>query len=337
MAGHSNQYARKPGRHHVTEQPGAGPGSLLAQAIRPSSRPAPVEVADALAMLARDLDIDIRRAAARHPACPLHALDLLRDDSDPETCAWVASNPRCQPEWLRQLAQHPNPNVRWQAASNPNVPPDLLRQLGLSDDWSVARAAFGNPAALPETLQIWAQHIARDTDYQPFGPICSNRKSWAGTWSQFPSHFRISTRLLAGHLNTPPPMLGAVGLYEQQTVRVRGVGNFQLDTVREIAIRNPSFPPGLLDGLSQDPQIPIRMAVASNPNCPPAAMRRLARSTARSMATTLADNPGLPPDLFEKLLRHPDRQVAQAAAANPGCPPHLRVLWQLAHDEAGTG
>lgn len=120
-----------------------------------------------------------RLRAARSSDIPA-VLRHLADDPEISVRQAVAENPATPPGTLDQMARAPAESVRWYVAANPSTPPGTVELLASDSNSNVRIAVAGRPDCPPATLAQLAQTGG------------------------------LVRRVVAGHRNTPPGVLGCL-------------------------------------------------------------------------------------------------------------------------------
>ena len=144
--------------------------------------------AEALAALARDPSLEVRRNVAKNPATPDEALAVLAEDSDTAIRLRVAADPSAPDEALRVLAAASDENIRAAVATNPATAATLLETL--SEDLSdLVRSCVGaNPSAPVSTLA----RLAGDPDTTVRLAVISNPSAPAEALIEASAHTAAS-------------------------------------------------------------------------------------------------------------------------------------------------
>lgn len=254
-------------------------------ATNPSTPP------DALMVLARDPDKEVRQKVATNPSTPPDALMVLARDPDEDVRLHVASNPLVREELLAVQANDPYNYVREWAASNPLTPQELVVALADDQDEGVRKNVARNPLTPPEVLMA----LAGDSDRNVRLQVVTNP-------STTPEVFVILAgdpdegvrREVARNPSTPPDALTVLASDPVMAVRrweeaknpltpaevLEVLASHPEDSVRQEVAKNPSTPPKVLVALATDPIWDVLEAVVKNPSTPP--------ETSATLANTLA-------------------------------------------------
>lgn len=102
----------------------------------------------------------------------------------------------------------------------------------------------------------------------------------------------------------------------------------QFEGVRRRLAEYPHLDPVILEALSQDEHLHVKMAAARNPNTPSAALGLLEQGPARA---ALAQNPATPLQVLRKLACDGDLDIRRGLAENPACP--ADILFKLGQNQ----
>ena len=86
---------------------------------------------EALAILAKDEDVDVRRGVAWNRNTPAETLTLLAKDEDVDVRYRVAMNPNTHTKTLILLAKDEHWYVRYGVARHPNTPDEVKKSIKL--------------------------------------------------------------------------------------------------------------------------------------------------------------------------------------------------------------
>lgn len=101
-------------------------------------------------------------------------------------------------------------------------------------------------------------------------------------------------------------------------------------SVRVFVADNPNTPPDVLDNLSND-DASIKASVARNENTSTETLEKLSTDNKDYVRSAVADNPNTPPDVLDKLSEDKDLFVKGSVAKNENTP--IEVIEKLAHDD----
>ena len=230
---------------------GGGPGTLAATA-RAASVSADPEVralvascwvdgaeiapAAALARLASDSEIEVRRWVAGNAGCPSAVMGLMSLAEDETLRLTVAERNDCPPSVLARLVNDRDEGVCEAATRNPACPHSTLLRLGYGDSdlefyrWHVAH----NPSCPPDLLDDLVDDIDVDT-------------------------------AMAAAANSNCSVETAQRLVDDPR-----------EEMRAMAARHPSCPPQRLQELARDDDSDVRYWAALHPSCPSESLALLA-------------------------------------------------------------
>ena len=116
----------------------------------------------ALAALAGDRALEIRRRVSASRRCPPAALRSLARDAAVAVRSRVAENPECPPEAFAVLASDGTEPVRVSAAGNMSCPSGVLDELAADPSDAVRSAVAANPACPSGALAVLSsdRHLA---------------------------------------------------------------------------------------------------------------------------------------------------------------------------------
>ena len=274
----------------------------------------------ALAKLARDPDPEVRRTVAWNDATPPAALAKLARDPDPDVRRTVARTYATPPAVLAKLARDPDLEVRRWVAENGATPPTALAELMYDLDLEVRPGVARNYATPPATLV----ELARDPDPQVRQEVVNNGATPPAMLAELAREPRL--RIGAG-LNSAISPGTLVELARDPDPEVRRGAARNDPALAELA-RDPN--PEVLAELARDPNPEVRRGVAANAAAPPATLAELAHDPDLEVRRWVAENGATPPVDLTELARHPDPEVRRGVAGNVATPP--ATLAELARD-----
>ncbi|WP_432031448.1 hypothetical protein [Streptomyces antibioticus] len=298
------------------------------------------------AALLADPDDEVRESALRHlrhedpawvestlPAHPSHARTgallhdalsrtvvdrVLTDPAGPDERAMIAGNPSLPADVVVLLAGDPDPEVRERIAHRADLGPAERRALALDPDPRVRLAVSVHPA--------WSEEERARIDYTvPQDGL---------------------------FLHCPPPLTPR----DPDAVRRDALSAHPL--LRRRAARDHTLPPDLLERLTADDDLGVRVLLAQNhPDAPPALLLRAfleytgsgredlllrprfpadglavhADAADPAVRALAARDPGTAPGTLERLTRDPDPSVRAAVTHHPNLPQNR--LTELLDDE----
>lgn len=315
------------------------------------NRSVPIEV---LGALTRDVDLEVRRAAAKNPRTPVRALCDLLDDDDSVTrsnargtaAAVLTGNAAltateldafagCEAAEVRAaLARHklvpaitlltlagdPDVAVREavaQAVSNRELDPEALTQLAHVDAAEV-RASVADAGGLPFDV---LRGLAHDSDERvrraaARGPYVGSRKDRVQDLIRIVEEAGVPDRTLRACARSPHrEVREAVASHPDASAAL--LANMVRDEqakVRSAVACNANAAAESLAALAADNDASVRKGVATNPCAGASLLTALAQDRAAEVRLTVASNPSTPSDALEHLASDRDVEVALAVA-----------------------
>lgn len=305
-------------RAAVAENPHATPQDLLWLAqdaehvtIREGVAAHPNTPGELLTRLATDGERAVRLQVARNPSAPPEALEALVGDEGFMVREAVAAHALCPPDILTRLAADPNERVKFVARLRTGPISETAATEALATRRRQVKLAL---SATPGTPRPAVEQLARDRNPQVRAQIALHPQLPDGTRRHLTSDPVAAVSLIARALDdeTPPDQLAFLPRHDAR--------------VRQALSRNRQAPEPVLDDLSEDPLMDVRLNVVLNPAAPGTALKR-----------RLVDQP-LRPDI----RRHPRYQgevqdhlhgLEYAEANQPDATPDALRL--LAQSDAG--
>lgn len=254
----------------------------------------PQATPDELARLARNQEhVTIKEHVAAHPHTPGVLLTQLASDGDPAVRAAVASNPSSPPEALASLASDERFATRESVAAHALTPEEHLMQLANDPNervayvarlryWPLSESRAAEALATRRRQVKMALSNADQTPPQILQQLARDRNAMVRAQTalhrELPDEARItlaqdSSKLVsmiarAADEHTPRDELAFLPRFDAR--------------LRQALSRNPQAPEPVLDSLSDDPLLDVRLGVLTNPSSPNSALeRRLPEQTLR--------------------------------------------------------
>ncbi len=269
-----------------------------------------------IARLARNPEIPLRCAAARHPRAPAKVLSKLADGSQAaQVRRAVASNPGASVKLLRRLAGDSEASVRQATAHHPRLTLELLEVLALDPDPTVRAAAALHPKLSLVIYQLLAEDVEPEVRAALARNVHAPRETLLALAQDAIPEVRIA---LARNPRLPAE---AFTLLFQDTQA----------SVRPSLASNPRLPLPLLEQLAADPDPDIRRGLAANPRTPQELLESWFEEATNKepLAARLAQ----PLFLLRKPNQSSDKALLLALARNPRATPAL--LTRLAQYHSG--
>lgn len=253
-------------RAAVTENPHATPQDLqrLAQdtehvTIREGVAGHPNTPGEILTRLATDGERAVRLQVARNPSAPPEALEYLAGDGGFMVREAVAAHALCPPASLAILAADPNERVRFVARLRTGPISENAAAAALATRRRQVKLAL---SAAPGTPRPAVEQLARDRNPQVRAQVALHPQLPDGTRRYLISDPAPAVSLIARALDdeTPPDQLAFLPRHDAR--------------VRQALSRNPQAPEPVLDDLSEDPLLDVRLNVILNPAAPGTALKR---------------------------------------------------------------
>jgi hypothetical protein len=233
--------------------------------------------------LMADLDRSVQSAALGHPE---HDKDLARMLHEAaQGCGWSPERMiRLPVETMEALAVE-GPHARLLAASHPEAPPSLLERLARDDCPAVVEAAAANPTTPPEVL----------------------------------ASLQRTTRLREALLKNPATLPGLLDAVADESMRsIAAEGRAALMELRLKIVSHPKASAGLLDQLSEAPDLKLHGRIASHPNTSASTLARLSGSRNAKARAAVARHPACPPEVRATLANDLEARVRRAAGEARG-------------------
>lgn len=150
-----------------------------------------------LAVLASDLNDNVRMEVAANPNISKDILITLAEDNSNEVRAETAANAKTPVDVLTVLASDSDKHVRWRVAQNPNTPVDVLTVLATNLDEYVRWRVAYNENTPSETLIVLASDVKDEVRWHVAGnSAASSDLLWCLlTDNDKPTVNRAATRL----------------------------------------------------------------------------------------------------------------------------------------------
>lgn len=293
-------------RAAAAENPAATPADLteLAQddehvTIREHVAAHPHTPGDVLARLAADGESEVRVQVARNPSAPPEALEWLAADHRFGIREAVAAHALCPPHVLDQLAGDPNDRVSFVARLRRRPPTDAAVAAALATRRRHVKLALGTVQEVSEAV---VAQLARDRNPQVRAQVALHPKLPSGTRRALTQDPVGSVRAVARAADdsTPPDQLAFLPRFDAR--------------VRQALSRNRQAPAPVLDDLSEDPLLDVRLNVVLNPASPGSALQR--RLGEQPLRPDLRRHPRYEQDLRDR-LQHMEYEEAGAQDAAP--------------------
>ncbi|GAA5503861.1 hypothetical protein Dxin01_03628 [Deinococcus xinjiangensis] len=254
----------------------------------------PQATPDELVKLARNQEhITIKEHVAAHPHSPGVLLTQLASDGDPAVRAAVARNPSAPPEALLSLASDERFSTREAVAAHALTPEDILVHLASDPNERVAYVARLrhwplNESRAAEALATRRRQVklalssAQQTPPQILQQLAVDRNPMVRAQTALHSHLPEETRTsLSQDASKLVSMIARAA--DEHTPRDELAFLPRYDArLRQALSRNPQAPEPVLDSLSDDPLLDVRLGVLMNPSSPNSALeRRLPEQTLR--------------------------------------------------------
>ncbi|GGL18886.1 hypothetical protein [Deinococcus radiotolerans] len=304
--------------------------------VRAAAAENPAATPADLTHLAQDTEhVTIREHVAAHPHAPGDVLLRLAQDGDPAVRLQAARNPSTPPEALDALAQDPRFTVREAVAAHALCPGDVLRALAADPNERVQYVAQLrlrplNDAAVGEALATRRRHVklalsvSGTTPATAIGQLARDRNPQVR--AQVALHPHLSDSALSALAQDPAMTVRLVARAADGNTAADQLAFLpRFDArVRQALSRNHSAPAPVLDDLSEDPLLDVRLNVVLNPAAPGEALKR-----------RLAEQP-LRPDLrrhprYEHELRDTLQAMELREAERPDATPE--ALHELSHSD----
>jgi hypothetical protein len=297
--------------------------------------------------LAREPDVELRRALARHPRTPADVLGWLRADEDEEVRKNAAANPRTSPEamlFFERLEQGEQVEDRellalsrgqlWArqlVAQCAGASVELLEGLAQDQAWQVRQVVATNSKLGPQ----WLEALSRDSDRDVRQAVAANPNTPPAVLEHLLGDETEEVRQSAR--KNPQVPLATLQLLERleqgQTLAPEILESLaaQSDWGRRLAANNPGASQDLLFSFREHPDWHTRLGVAKNPTCPAATLETLSRDTDPDVRQAVGSHPSSPATVLEALLRDDNYEVRRSIARNPQAP--QPILQQLVADD----
>lgn len=236
---------------------------------------------------------------AANPKSPVKYLEQLLHHVDTWVVSEVASNPSLPPTSISKLAKSSHENVRKGVAKNPSAPWILLQSL-MEDEsnlWDIAN----NPAARSEDLEVIASRkgvnewVLADIAKNPSAPLellkklSKSKNSFIklGVASNSATSSELRAKILESFMNVEigedeHEYVGrcpyaSSDMLEDLTDRYRALDTRNRTSVLTHIAGNINTPTWILEELSTDRGLEVRIAVAGNPSTPVGILENLGK------------------------------------------------------------
>ncbi|MEM8777798.1 MAG: HEAT repeat domain-containing protein, partial [Cyanobacteria bacterium P01_G01_bin.49] len=271
---------------------------LLKHPIKGTQMPA-----DTLAKLANHHYPSVRYRVAAHPNTPTYILERLADDSYIATVRAVASNVNTPPSALEYLANNADLTTRISIVRHPNTPARVLMQM-VEDAQTSDNAPNRTKDSLKSAVAGNAYDLLRE--------IATNSKTPIN-----------ALEIIARREFVSPPT-------DPKSILPPRTDN---DVMRSL-VYNPSLTPELLNILTQDNCVDVRVALIRHPNLTEALWIKLAEDTDISVRKAVASSTNAPVSILETLAQDTVVDVRIEVAQNQNTP--SQILEQLSQDKEAT-
>ncbi len=288
-----------------------------------------------LALLARNTDLSIRAAVARHPRAPAKVLaKLVENVPDPAIRRAVASNPHISVKLLRRLAGDDDAAVRLAVAHHPHLTLELLETLALDAEPAVRAAVARHPRL---SLEIY-HFLAEDAEPRVRAALARNVHAPLETLLALAQDTSLEVRVaLARNPRLPPEVFSL--LFQGRSVQGEEFVLFlqrENAPVRASLAGNPRLPMPLLEQIAADPDPAIRYALAANPRTPLALLEiwgaeeisrrdKFAGDENRPVNFALAHNPRATPSLLTSLAEYYSDKAERSVSIRAAVAAHSRT------------
>jgi hypothetical protein len=259
--------------------------------------------AETLAELADHHYPSVRYRVAAHPNTSTSTLEQLARDSYIATVRAVASNPNTPPSALEYLADNPDLTTRLSIVRHPNTPARVLRQIVEN-----ARQSANAPNTTKDSLK---SGLFGDP-YDLLSAIASNPRT------------PIDALEIIARREFVSPTSDPKSILPPRTD----------DDVIKSLVYNPSLIPELLNILTQDPCVDVRIALTRHPNLTEKLWIKLAEDKDISVRKSVATKTNVPVNILETLSQDTETDIRVAVAENINTP--SQVLEQLCQDTEAT-
>lgn len=267
--------------------------------------------------------VTIKEHVAAHPNSPGHLLLKLANDGDPAVRTAVARNPSAPPEALVTLAGDERFSTREAVAAHALTPHDVLEQLSGDANERVAYVARLKywpltEARATEALSTRRRHVKlalSSVDQTPqfvLQQLASDRnplvRAQAALHSNLPDESRVSLA------QDPLPLVSMIArAADEHTPKEELAVLPRFDVrLRQALSRNPQAPESVLDSLSDDPLMDVRLGVLLNPSSPNSALER--RLPEQSLRPVIRRHPRYAGGVQEKLNKIEYREARNEKA-----------------------
>ncbi|MBW4532380.1 MAG: hypothetical protein KME09_00405 [Pleurocapsa minor HA4230-MV1] len=282
---------------------------------------------ETLAELANHQDASVRYRVAVHPNTPTRILEQLARDSYIATIRAVASNPNTPPSALEYLADNPDLTTRLSIVRHPNTPAKVLRQIVEN-----AQRSANAPNTTKDSLKSGLFGDA----YDLLIAIASNPKTPIDALEiiarrEFVSPTRDPKSILPPR--TDNDVIKSLVYNPSLTPELLNILTQDpcLD-VRVALTRHPNLIEELWIKLTEDQNISVRKAVASKINAPINILETIAQDNVTDVRLEVAGNNKTPSQVLEQLSQDTEAKVRTKVAANPNT--SINILEILAEDES---
>ncbi len=256
--------------------------------------------AKTLAKLANNNNSSVRYRVAQHPNTPPNTLQQLATNNYVPTLRAVAENPNTPSRSLKELANHPDFTTCHNVVYNRNTPASVLTQIvksSLTSDNVPNLTVDALKSALPGDRYGIYQSIA----------IKSNTPLEA-------------LEILARREFIRQPIVDSNSMFPSHTAD---------DVVCSLA-HNPNLTSDLLEILSQDRCIAVRVAISSHPNLTPQLWIKLTNDESVEVRSSMASSPLTPSNILDLLSTDREVEVREKLVINRNTP--ASILDRLATD-----
>lgn len=269
----------------------------------------------------------VRMEVAAHPNTMVSTLEKLVNDSYVPTLRLLAQNPNTPPDVLEKLANNPDLTTRLSIVRHPNTPARVLAQI-VED----AQRSGNEPNRTKDTLK---SAIFGDA-YDLLKAIAANPRTPVDALEilarrEFISPTRDPKSILPP--KTDDDVMRSLAYNPSLTPELINIlTQDPCVDVRIALTRHPNLTEALWMRLTEDTEISLRKAIASKTNAPITILETLAQDSATDVRTEVAGNNHTTNQILEQLSQDEEAAVRTKVAANSNTPNN--VLEKLAQDES---
>lgn len=241
-------------------------------------------------------------AIAQNVKTPQALLEAALASQDRYLVRATAGNPNVLAHHDLFFAKHQDDTIRLAFAQNPRLPLEYIYYLAADEKAAVRQAVLQHSNLTTSLRELCRYHRT----YQL--PVHASEAMIRQDF--FEALLTLTPKTLVRLIKKmcfEPAMLALLAHHEAYIVR------------REIA-RSQQTSQKLLCQLADDPEVPVRQAVAKNPKTQAAILEKL-NADVPSVRRSLAENPQIPAYLLEIILRSDDDSIMAMAVANPTITP----------------